>query len=133
VAIVALCAVLIVGVKVGEYFEHQKFELAKALSVVQADEYMAAGNFEAAIPVLHFTKAYDSRRGSSDVLLAKAYVGNGEPCLAQAFADSHLRYMERNNLTPLSSYASTQALYERASQECAKVMRAFASSASTAK
>ncbi len=125
IAIVALCVAFIAGVKVGEYFEHQKFELAKAFSVVQADEYLAAGNFEKAISILHFGKAYDRIRGGSDAMLAKAYLGNGEPCLAQAFSDSHLRYVERNKLTSLSSYVSTQDLYVRASQACVNILRPF--------
>jgi len=133
IAVLALCIAFIGGEKIGEYFEHQKFELAKEFSVIRADQYLEAGNFEKAISTLHFTKAYERLRGESDAMLARAYLGNSEPCLAQAFADSHLRYMERNKLTPLSSYASSGELYARASQACANVLRPATPPPNTAK
>jgi hypothetical protein len=131
--VLALVGTFAAGEKFGEHFAHQQFELFKEFSVVQADEYLAAKNYEKAIPILHFSKAFDRIRGSSDAMLAEAYLGNGEPCLAQAFADSHLRYMERNKLTSFSSYASTQDLYDRASWACADLLRPFPPPASATK
>ena len=129
IAVLVVIGSFVAGVKFGEHFEHQRFELMKDLSVVQADESLSKGDFGRAIAVLHFTKSFERIRGGSDAMLAKAYLGNDEPCLAQAFADSHLRYMERNTLTSLSSYASTLDLYERASKQCAGVSRTSAASA----
>ena len=82
---------------------------------------------------MHFAKVYESLRGDTDGMLAKAYLANGEPCLALAFAESHLRYMEWNKLTPLSSYGKSQELRERASIKCNDVRDASASAPSPTK
>jgi hypothetical protein len=117
-AILGALALFYGGVRLGVYAEQQRFELAKSFSVVKADEYLANDKPEQALSALHFAKAYESLRGDTDGLLAKAYLADGEPCLALAIAESHLRYMDRNKLTPLAGYAKSQELRERASVAC---------------
>jgi hypothetical protein len=106
------------GTLFGTHVEQQRFEVSKLVSVAIADDYLANGQPDKALPALHFAKAYESLRGDTDGLLAKAYLATGEPCLALAFAESHLRYMERNKLTPLSMYGKSKELREAASTKC---------------
>jgi hypothetical protein len=111
-------AAFVAGVMSGEHFERQQFELAKLFSVAKADEYLASGKPDKAISVLHFAKAYETLYGDTDGMLARAYLANDEPCLAQAFADSHLRYMEKNKLMALSGYDVSRDLGGRAYAKC---------------
>ena len=119
------------GVLLGAYYEQQRFELAKIGSVAIADEYLKNGDPERALSALHFAKAYENERlrGDTDGLLANAYLADGEPCLALAYAESHLRYMERNKLTPLAGYGKSQQLRERTSVACKDARDALHASA----
>jgi len=129
--VVGAGAMFAAGVSIGLKYERDRFEVAKLFSVEKADDYLTDGKPAKALAALHFAKAYESLRGDTDALLAKAYLADAEPCLAQAFAESHLRYMERNKLTTFSSYESTRNLYQRAAAQCATT--ALAAGVSTSK
>jgi hypothetical protein len=132
-ACLGVAAIFLGGVKLGERFSRNQFEVAKLFSTTQADEYLAAGKPAKAVQLLHFAKAFEEITGSTDALLGKAYLADGEPCLAQAFAESHLRYMERNKLTSFSSYGTTIDFDERASVACSKFQSANRSTVTDAK
>src|SRR5450755_1941481 len=90
-----------IGVRVGERIERARFEVAKGIATLQAQEYLDAGDVDKAISALHFAKAYElkSLNGSTDGLLGNAYMAKGQPCLAESFFESNLNYIERNGLT----------------------------------
>jgi hypothetical protein len=109
----------VVGVMLGARMERNRFEVAKAFATTAAEEYLAAGNVDRALSTLYFAKAYDPIEGGIDGLLGRAYQAKGNPCMAEAFYESNVNYMERNGLTELlPSYRQTKELLTESTKTC---------------
>jgi len=132
-AVVLGCALFIGGVLLGKHLERQNFELMKAFISTKATDYLANGQPGKALSASHLAKAYETLPGDTDGLLARAYLANDEPCLAMAFAESHLRYVEKYKLATLPGYAKARELSEQASTKCMDFRGSGAASATAPK
>lgn len=111
----------VAGMLYGRHVESNRFEVAVGFATIRAQEHLDAGNVERAMSELYFAKANERMLGSTDGLLGKAYMVDRKFCLASAFLESYLKYVDRNNLGELQSVdrAGYRALATRAAKECA--------------
>jgi len=122
-AIVVLASFFILGVAAGMKHERNRFEFAKDSSPALADEFLAKGDFDKALSLLHFSKSFEARVGWTDAELGKAYLAKGQSCLAQDFLESGLEWMIREKLSALDTFATTQNALAKATVQCAAVRR----------
>ena len=120
-ALILLGLVLfLLGTQAGVWKERERFEFMKSYAIVEADQFLNAGNIDNALHSLFLAKAYEPREGMTDGQLARAYTAKGMPCIAQGYFESSLSYMERNGLTALPQYSASKDAFIRAQRECAK-------------
>jgi len=108
-----------VGLAVGRKYERDRFEVLKAFAPVQVDEFLVKGEFD---------KSFEPRVGWTDASLGKAYLAKGQSCLADAFLESGLEWMNREmtpqQLQQLRMFASAQEASTRARTECVAARQA---------
>ena len=128
VAVAVAAAMFAVGLAVGRKYERDRFEVLKAFAPVQVDEFLVKGEFDKAIALLHFEKSFEPRVGWTDASLGKAYLAKGQSCLADAFLESGLEWMNREmtpqQLQQLRMFASAQEASTRARTECVAARQA---------
>ena len=113
-------AILVVGLVGGSWFSREYSQYLANSAPLAAEGFLVTGQPDKALKQLFIAKLHEARDGMTDVMIGRAYAAQQKHCLAQAYLESGIKFMERERLTGSASFGAANTLLSEQSAACSK-------------